>query len=71
MVEEFENDNDDADADDNQVTTITLFFLEQSAWIICLGEAIYKEIGIRQSHKLGIVNIYLHTKTYQNIPFSF
>ena len=27
-----------------------------------------KKSGIRQSHKLDLVNIYLHAKTYQNIP---
>ena len=27
-----------------------------------------KKSGIRQSHKLDRVNIYLHAKTYQNIP---
>ena len=27
-----------------------------------------KKSGIRQSQKLDLVNIYLHAKTYQNIP---
>ena len=27
-----------------------------------------KRSGIRQSHKLGLVNIYSHAKTFQNIP---
>ena len=27
-----------------------------------------KKSGIRQSNKLDLVNIYLHAKTYQNIP---
>ena len=27
-----------------------------------------KKSAIRQSHWLGLVNIYLHAKSYQNIP---
>ena len=34
------------------------------------GRLFIKKLGIRQSHKLDLVNIYSHAKTYQNIPDS-
>ena len=30
-----------------------------------------RKSDIRQSHWLGLVNIYLHAKNYQNIPTGF
>ena len=33
------------------------------------GRLFIKKSGIRQSHELDLVNIYLHAKNYQNIPY--